>query len=231
MGFGLRVTQCLLTLFKFIAYVCLILANTFVCANATNANLKETIFKYASDSQRIEVVKQNSNECISGTESYIELTGTIDQNTVLVIERLLTQLPNCKLQFGVEKNIAIYLNSKGGRAHDGVKLGRLFRKYNIKALVRNNQLCASACAFAFIGAKYRFIGNGAELLFHAPFKKKLFGIACESRVDGQWLQDYFIEMLSDYQGIQLFDKTISTCDVNKGWVVNEKNAKFLKIIK
>jgi ATP-dependent protease ClpP protease subunit len=218
-------------LFNFIAYVCLILANTFVSANATNASFKETIFKHASDSQRIEVIRQNSNECISGTENYIELTGAINQNTVLVIERLLTQLPNCKLQFGVEKNLAIYLNSKGGRAHDGVKLGRLFRKYNIKALVRNDQLCASACAFAFIGAKYRSIGSAAELLFHAPFKKKLFGITCESSVDSQWLQSYFIEMLGEHQGRQLFDKTISTCDVNKGWVVNEKKAKFLKIIK
>ena len=226
MGFGLRVTQRLLILFNFIAYVCLILANTFVGANEVNVNPKETIFKYVSDSQHIEVIRQNSNECISGTENYIELTGTINQNIVLVIERLLAQLPNCESQFGAEENLTIYLNSKGGRAHDGVKLGKLFRKHNIKALVRNNQLCASACAFAFIGAKYRSIGSGAELLFHAPFKKKLFGIACDSRADSQWLQSYFIEMLGKHQGGQLFDKTMSTCDVNKGWMVNEKKLNF-----
>ena len=218
-------------LFNFITCACLILANTFAAANEVDTTLKEILFKYVSDSQRIEVVKKNNNECVGGKESHIELTGTIDQNTVLVIERLLTQLPNCKLQFAVEKNIAIYLNSKGGRAHDGVKLGRLFRKYNIKALVRNNQLCASACAFAFVGAKYRSIGSGAELLFHAPFKKKLFGIACESKVDSQWLQSYFIEVLGKHHGRQLFDKTMNTCDTNKGWMVNEQNAKYLKTIK
>jgi len=218
-------------LFNFITYACLILASTFVNANEENADSKRIIFQYVSDSQRIEIIRQNSNKCISGAEEHIELTGTIDQNTVLVIERLLTQLHNCELQSGIEKGVTIYLNSKGGRAHDGVKLGRLFNKHNVKALVRNDQVCASACAFAFVGAKYRSIGSGAELLFHAPFKKKLFGIACESRVDSQWLQDYFIEILNDYQSVQLFDKTMATCGVNKGWIVNRKVAKLFKIIK
>ena len=218
-------------MFNFITYACLILASTFVNANEENADSKRIIFQYVSDSQRIEIIRQNSNKCISGAEEHIELTGIIDQNTVLVIERLLTQLHNCELQSGIEKGVTIYLNSKGGRAHDGVKLGRLFNKHNVKALVRNDQVCASACAFAFVGAKYRSIGNGAELLFHAPFKKKLFGIACESRVDSQWLQDYFIEILNDYQSVQLFDKTMATCGVNKGWIVNKKAAKLLKIIK
>ena len=218
-------------MFNFITFACLVLVSIFVNANEENTDSKGIIFQYVSDSQRIEVIRKNSNKCISGAEEHIELTGIIDQNTVLVIERLLTQLHNCELQSGIEKGVTIYLNSKGGRAHDGVKLGRLFNKHNVKALVRNDQVCASACSFAFVGAKYRSIGSGAELLFHAPFKKKLFGIACESRADSQWLQDYFIEILNDYQSVQLFDKTMATCGVNKGWIVNKKAAKLLKIIK
>jgi ATP phosphoribosyltransferase len=35
----------------------------------------------------------------------------------------------------------------------------------------------------------------------------------------------------DYQGVQLFDKTMATCGVNKGWIVNRKVAKLFKIIK
>lgn len=225
------ITRSQWTLFNFFIVTCLVLCSAFVSAIEVNANLKETIFKYVSDSQHIEVIRQNSNKCASGIEDYIELTGIIDQNTVLVIERLLTQLHNCELQSDIEKGVTIYLNSKGGRAHDGVKLGRLFRKHNIKALVRNGQVCASACAFAFVGAKYRSIGSGAELLFHAPFKRELFGIACESRADSQWLQDYFIEILNEYQGVQLFDKTMATCGVNKGWIVNRKVEKLFKTIK
>ena len=162
---------------------------------------------------------------------HIELTGTIDQNTVLVIERLLIQLRNCELQSGIEKSMIVYLNSKGGRAYDGAKLGRIFRQYNVKALVSNNQLCASACAFAFVGAKYRSIDSGAELLFHAPFKKNLFGIACEDKADSQWLQDYFVEVLGKHKGVKIFDKTMSTCDVNKGWIVNTKDDKLLRMLK
>jgi len=207
------------------------LANTFAAANEVDTIPKEILFKYVSDSQRIKVIKENNNECVGGTESHIELTGAIDQNTIVVIERLLTQLRGCELQSGIEKGVTIYLNSKGGRAYDGVKLGRLFRKHNIRAIVRNNQLCASACAFAFVGAHYRIVSNDAELLLHAPFKKKLFGIDCESRDDSQWLQSYFVEMLGKHQGVKVFDKTMGTCGVNKGWIVDRKTAKLLKIIK
>ena len=207
------------------------LVSAFIIANEVDTTPKEIIFKYVSDSQRIKVVKESNNECVGGTETQIELTGAIDQNTVMVIERLLTQLRSCELQSGIEKGVTIYLNSKGGRAHDGVKLGRLFRKHNIRAIVRNNQLCASACAFAFVGANYRIVSNDAELLFHAPFKRKLFGISCEDRANSQWLKDYFMKMLGKYKGRQLFDKTISTCGINKGWIVDRKTAKLLKIIK
>ena len=218
-------------MFNFITFACLVLVSIFVNANEENTDSKGIIFQYVSDSQRIEVIRKNSNKCISGAEEHIELTGTIDQNTVLVIERLLTQLRGCELQSGIEKSVTIYLNSKGGRAYDGVKLGRLFRKHNIRAIVRNNQLCASACAFAFVGAHYRIVSNDAELLLHAPFKKKLFGIDCESRDDSQWLQSYFVEMLGKHQGVKVFDKTMGTCGVNKGWIVDRKTAKLLKIIK
>jgi len=215
-------------LFNFITFACLVLVSIFVNANEENTDSKGIIFQYVSDSQRIEVIRKNSNKCIIGAEEHIELTGTIDQNTVLVIERLLTQLRGCELQSGIEKGVTIYLNSKGGRAHDGVKLGRLFRKHNIRAIVRNNQLCASACAFAFVGANYRIVSNDAELLFHAPFKRKLFGISCEDRANSQWLKDYFMKMLGKYKGSQLFDKTISTCGINKGWPANTKYINSLK---
>ena len=204
------------------------LVSAFIIANEVDTTPKEIIFKYVSDSQRIKVVKESNNECVGGTETQIELTGAIDQNTVMVIERLLTQLRSCELQSGIEKGVTIYLNSKGGRAHDGVKLGRLFRKHNIRAIVRNNQLCASACAFAFVGANYRIVSNDAELLFHAPFKRKLFGISCEDRANSQWLKDYFMKMLGKYKGSQLFDKTISTCGINKGWPANTKYINSLK---
>ena len=217
----MKTIQCRSILFNFFSYIFFALLSAYVNANEeVDINLKETIFEYSSNSQRIEAIRQYSNKCISGVEESIELTGTIDHNMVLVIERLLTQLRNCELQPGNKKGIKIYLNSKGGRALDGVKLGGLFRKYNVKALIRDDHLCASACAFAFLGAKSRSLGNGAELLFHAPFKKKLFGISCDSRVNSQWLKDYFVEMLSDHQGEQLFDKTMSACGVNAGWVAN-----------
>jgi hypothetical protein len=51
-------------------------------------------------------------------------------------------------------NTAIYLSSPGGSLIEGLKLGYLFKERRIKTVVegdRPNNLCASACALAFLG--------------------------------------------------------------------------------
>lgn len=52
-------------------------------------------------------------------------------------------------------NIAVYLNSPGGSLYEGMQLGRVFMSMRIKTVVEGNEMCASACALAFLGGRDR----------------------------------------------------------------------------
>jgi hypothetical protein len=48
---------------------------------------------------------------------------------------------------------AIYLSSPGGSLFEGMSLGRFFKRMRIKTIVEGNEMCASACALAFLGGR------------------------------------------------------------------------------
>ncbi len=50
-------------------------------------------------------------------------------------------------------NTAIYFASPGGDLYEGMQLGRLFRNVRIKTVVEGGEMCASACALAFLGGR------------------------------------------------------------------------------
>ena len=78
----------------------------------------------------------------------IAATGTIEAGDSEKFLRYLRTLPG-------KPNTAIYLSSPGGSLIEGLKLGYLFKEMRIKTVVegdRPNNLCASACALAFLGA-------------------------------------------------------------------------------
>jgi hypothetical protein len=54
-----------------------------------------------------------------------------------------------------KNNIAVYLNSPGGNLYEGMKLGRMFMTERIKTVVEGGEMCASACAIAFLGGRDR----------------------------------------------------------------------------
>lgn len=71
------------------------------------------------------------------------------------------------------KNIAIYLGSTGGNLSEGIKLGLYFRDRHIKSVVEGGEVCASACALAFLGGTdnkgraWRSSSTTSKLGFHA----------------------------------------------------------------
>lgn len=88
------------------------------------------------------------------------------------------------------------LNSDGGYMTESFMLGN-FLKNNpqITVVVRNDSICASACAFAAIGAKNLMIGkNGLE--FHTPYMPfvlsdmTLLEFAHSSQTSMVWLMEY-----------------------------------------
>ena len=77
----------------------------------------------------------------------IAATGRIEAGDSEKLLRYLSALPR-------KPNTAIYLSSPGGSLIEGLKLGYLFKEMRLKTVVegdRPNNLCASACALAFLG--------------------------------------------------------------------------------
>jgi hypothetical protein len=73
----------------------------------------------------------------------------------------------------IRKNVAIYLASPGGSLYEGMRLGMFFKENRIKTVVEGDQICASACALAFLGGRdnqgrpWRSSSTNSLLGFHA----------------------------------------------------------------
>lgn len=92
--------------------------------------------------------------------------GEIQTGDTIKLAELISELPT-------KKNTAVYLASRGGSLIEGVELGLLFRRLGIKTIVEGGQICASACALAFLGGTdgkgkpWRSSSDNSQLGFHA----------------------------------------------------------------
>ncbi len=73
----------------------------------------------------------------------------------------------------IRKTVAIYLASPGGSLYEGMRLGMFFKENRIKTIVEGGEICASACALAFLGGRdnqgrpWRSSSSNSYLGFHA----------------------------------------------------------------
>jgi hypothetical protein len=73
----------------------------------------------------------------------------------------------------IRRNVAIYLASPGGSLYEGMRLGMFFKENRIKTVVEGGEICASACALAFLGGRdnqgrpWRSSSSNSLLGFHA----------------------------------------------------------------
>jgi hypothetical protein len=63
----------------------------------------------------------------------------------------------------------VALQSTGGSLIAGIEIGKKIRLRNYTTVVPTGVVCASACAFAWLGGTKRFMGAGALIGFHAAF--------------------------------------------------------------
>jgi len=187
------------------------------------------ISDYMVGSLQIRVVRHKDSDCISGYTDKIELNGAINKDTSYILERVFRNINQCKSHSGTTYVTQIYMNSDGGSAADGIKIGRLFKKHGVLASITGNQVCASSCAFAFLGAKFRKIYHNGKLLFHSPYSNGILGINCASRKQSRWLKEYYQEMIGDTEGSLLFNRTMDNCSKNSGWTINSDTAKIYGI--
>jgi hypothetical protein len=64
--------------------------------------------------------------------------------------------------------VAIYFNSPGGVATEGIKLGLLANKMGYATVV-GNRMCASACALAWTGGTIRLMMPDARVGYHTTY--------------------------------------------------------------
>jgi ATP-dependent protease ClpP protease subunit len=177
--------------------------------------------------RRVKMAYKNSAE---GSCEHLEVAGEIGPDSTAAIERLLPQLTSCTSKItGNRISTVVFLSSGGGLLKDGFKLGEIFRKYQVTTFVTGGQACASSCAIAFLGGKYRRMHGDAKLLFHAPYYKTGIAIDCTDRGQVADLKSYYVSNLGDTNGEFLLNRTLSYCTVVDGWTLNADGAKLFGI--
>lgn len=60
----------------------------------------------------------------------------------------------------------VWLNSGGGNAIEGMKMGQVLRRYGVATRVASGNMCFSACSYAFLGGPFRAVEEGGEYGVH-----------------------------------------------------------------
>jgi len=178
---------------------------------------------------RIRHVRLKNGSCVSGYSEHLELDGRIGPDSTAIVGKLLPRLAKCITSKGTRIVNTVYLSSGGGHLADGYELGELFKKYRVETEITGGQECASSCAIAFLGGKFRTMERDAKILFHAPYKQGMLAIDCSSRSEMTGLQNYYEKMLGASNGGFLFDRTMSYCSSSSGWTLNADAAKLFGI--
>lgn len=182
-------------------------------------------------------VRMSSTLCTQGFEDHLELNGPIGTDSTYIIGehlRDISKQAKCISVDGSRYVTTVYMNSPGGYVDDGYALGELFKKHGVQARVTKGQVCASSCAIAFLGGKFRSVEDGGVMLFHAPytltesvyFEKTA---KCNSKRREKNLKSYYIKMLGNESGTRLFDRTMAYCSSTDGWLINADAAKIYRI--
>jgi ATP-dependent protease ClpP protease subunit len=173
----------------------------------------------------------DASKCKTGTYFSLYLTGVINEDTSLVVEKLLSQQTKCINKNGEHIVPAVYLNSSGGSLRDGFKLGETFTKYNVSTKILSGDTCMSSCSTAFLGGHFRSMKGSAKLMVHAPYTYTSKNtIECSSRFDAAKLKNYYIKKIGADNGNILFDRTMKYCGQTEGWFLNKDAAELFNII-
>ncbi len=135
---------------------------------------------------------------------WISATGRIGPNTDKRFMEFVRENPiitGPTLFDGSGGHLPISLNSPGGNLAAGIRLGRLFRALGLSTEVSKNDICASACVYAYLGGTKRSAeGKLAVHQFYVSNPKSVFsGSEFTAQMSEQqavigYLMDYLLEM-------------------------------------
>lgn len=105
----------------------------------------------------------------------VQLSGNIENGDANRLEAKLRPL------VADGRIFSFYLNSPGGSLIEGMKIGRVIRKYGLITYVGQHQgdgekslsgHCLSACALSFLGGSYRFVESGSIYGVHRFYNNR-----------------------------------------------------------
>lgn len=113
----------------------------------------------------------------AGLAAMIRLQGPFRQGDADTMRQILTRLKGQSKVSPDAPMAMVELSSLGGDLNEGLRIGYLFRDYNVATVVRKKDICLSACALAFLGgtsthgpserSPSHSLEIGAKLGFHA----------------------------------------------------------------
>lgn len=181
---------------------------------------------FAQQAQALDISKHaNDHKKLNA----IQLSGLIEKGDTFRLKSYISNLDN-------RKNIAVYLDSDGGFLLEGMELGRLFRDRQIKTVIEENKLCASACALAFLGGfnknsglPWRTKTSNSGLGFHTFYNEfannEMFS-AEETSMLIRVSQLIILEIITYFEEMnvstKLLKKTLSTDNDEMYWVNNSE---------
>lgn len=193
------------------------------------ADTVEVVADVRVDELRIRQVRITSAECALGHVEHLELDGPIGPDATDQLDRLLSGTSLCRTPDGRTIATAVYLNSRGGSLFHGMLIADVLRYHEVETIVLGGQLCASACAVAFLGGVHRTILGDGRLLFHAPYTESPDGIACARPDQAAALRSHFVTFLGPETGAYVFDRAMRHCSETEGWLVDAPTAHRLAI--
>lgn len=182
--------------------------------------------EYFIDGLVILFIHDRGVECSEGGYYKIEIKGDIGPDSSYALEELLKRSPNCiAIDGSIKSRTEVELKSFGGLLNDGYLMGRALSTYGVKTMIADGDVCASSCAVAYLGGTERLMGKDAVIMFHSPYLpglnaqgNRIANCDVGSETTSELLE-YYQEMTSEEQGERLFDRTMSYCSAEDGWVL------------
>lgn len=92
----------------------------------------------------------------------LRITGMFEEGDSARLREVILQQRAPRMAGGKPARLIVELSSSGGDVYEGLKVGYLFREFNIVTVVRKGDICLSSCALAFLG------GTESQIPTHVP---------------------------------------------------------------
>lgn len=107
-----------------------------------------------------------SDQQPSGRQSsppVIRMTGLIEEGDTIRLRHTLVSLRRSASRTPAGPLAILELSSLGGDLLEGMKLGYMFREFDVATVVRAGDLCLSSCALAFLGGTSRHVAADIDV--------------------------------------------------------------------